>query len=67
MDYTVIGSNVNLAARLEASAEPGQILVTRRTLEPIKHQVDYEEIGDRSFKNIADPVRVYNVTGFKST
>lgn len=65
MEYTVLGSNVNLAARLEHSAQPGQILVTRRTLEPIKDLVDYEELGSMSFKNVAEPVAVFNVKGLK--
>jgi len=66
MEYTVLGANVNLAARLEAAAQPGQILVTRRTLEPIKDAVTYEELGPMTFKNIAEPVNVFNITGLKS-
>lgn len=65
MEYTVLGSNVNLAARLQAAAKSGQILVTRRTLEPIKEAISYEELGSMTFKNIAEPVAVFNVTGLK--
>jgi class 3 adenylate cyclase len=65
MEYTVLGSNVNLAARLQAAAKPGQILVTRRTLEPIKEAICYEDLGSMTFKNIAEPVAVFNVTGLK--
>lgn len=39
--------------------------MTRRTLEPIKDAVTYEDLGSMSFKNIAEPVPVFNVTGLK--
>ncbi len=67
MEYTVLGSNVNLAARLQAAAKPGQILVTRRTLEPIKEAIRYEDLGSMTFKNIAEPVGVFNVTGLEGS
>lgn len=67
MEYTVLGSNVNLAARLQGAAKAGQILVTRRTLEPIKDALTYEELGSMTFKNIAEPVPVFNVTGVKES
>jgi class 3 adenylate cyclase len=60
-DYTVIGTQVNLAARLESMAKPGQILVAHRTYSRVKHHVEAEAIGEIKVKGIHSPVMVYNV------
>lgn len=66
MDYTVIGGQVNLAARLEKMAKPGQILISYRTYELVRNIVDTEEIGEIEVKGIHRPVMVYNVLSLKS-
>jgi len=57
------GEGVNLAARLEAFAEPGGICVSGRVQEDVqgKLPVSFEDLGGQQFKNIARPVRVYRV------
>ncbi len=45
MDYTVIGDTVNVAARLEAIARPGQILMTRATMERLGDEFDADAMG----------------------
>jgi class 3 adenylate cyclase len=60
-DYTVIGTQVNLAARLESMAQPGQILVAHRTYSRAKNHVEAEAIGEIKVKGIHAPVMVYNV------
>jgi adenylate cyclase len=57
------GEGVNLAARLEALAEPGGICVSDRVQEDVRGKlaVAFEDIGWRQLKNIADPVRVHRV------
>jgi len=60
-DYTVIGTQVNLAARLESMAKPGQILVAHRTYSRVKDHVEAEAIGEIRVKGIHSPVMVYNV------
>ncbi len=60
-DYTVIGTQVNLAARLESMAKPGQILVAHRTYSRVKDHVEAEAIGEIKIKGIHSPVMVYNV------
>jgi class 3 adenylate cyclase len=60
-DYTVIGTQVNLAARLESMAKPGQILVAHRTYCRVKDHVEAEAIGEIRVKGIHFPVMVYNV------
>lgn len=59
----VYGDGVNLAARLEGIAGPGQIYISGGIYEQVKHKLvcGYESLGDRQVKNITDPVRVYRV------
>jgi class 3 adenylate cyclase len=60
-DYTVIGRHVNLAARLEQEAKPGQILISQRTTNLIKKETDVEKLGEIVMKGFENPVPVYNV------
>jgi class 3 adenylate cyclase len=60
-DYTVIGNQVNVAARLESLAKPGQILISRRTMSRVKGLVDAEMVGEIHVKGIHYPVTTYNV------
>jgi len=57
------GDGVNIAARLEALAEPGGICVSGRVQEDTQGKVDigFEDTGEQQLKNIARPVRVYRV------
>jgi class 3 adenylate cyclase len=61
MDYTVIGNQVNVAARLESLAKPGQILVSQRTYSRVSDIVDAEEMGEVKVKGIHTPVVTYNI------
>ena len=60
MDYTIIGNEVNLAARLQSHAEPGGILVTHETATLIKDTILTEEQEAVAMKG---PVRIYRVVG----
>ena len=57
----IFGDGVNVAARLEALAEPGGICVSRTVHEQILDKLSYqfEDLGEQGVKNIARPVRVY--------
>jgi formylglycine-generating enzyme required for sulfatase activity len=59
----VYGDGVNIASRLEATAEPGQVYISGGIYEQIKHKLvcGYESLSDREVKNITDPVTVYRV------
>ncbi len=59
------GDGVNIAARLEGMADPGGILVSGTTYDHVRNKVEagFKDLGVQSLKNIAEPVRVYRVTG----
>jgi class 3 adenylate cyclase len=63
MDYTIIGNEVNLAARLQSHAELGGILVGHETASLIKDAILTEEQEPISVKGFAHPVRIYQVVG----
>jgi class 3 adenylate cyclase len=60
-DDDIFGDGVNVAARLEALAEPGGICISRMVRDQIRDKQGYpfEDLGEQSVKNIARPVRVY--------
>ena len=60
-DDDIYGDGVNVAARLEALAEPGGICISRMVRDQIRDKLAYpfEDLGEQSVKNIARPVRVY--------
>src|SRR6202035_3458186 len=60
-DTDIFGDGVNVAARLEALAEPGGICISRSVPDNIRDKLPYpfEDRGEQSVKNIARPVRVY--------
>jgi class 3 adenylate cyclase len=63
MDYTIIGNEVNLAARLESHAEVGGILLAHETHSLVKDRVLAEEGDTLTVKGFAKPVRTYSVVG----
>jgi len=62
MDYTAIGRQVNLAARLQVSCRPGKILLSHATWVFVRDQIACEAKGEIQVKGIRDAVRVYEVT-----
>jgi adenylate cyclase len=59
----IFGDGVNVAARLEGIAEPGGICVSGKVHDEIRARIglDYEDLGPKQLKNIAEPVRVYGI------
>ncbi len=62
-DGDIFGDGVNIAARLEALAEPGGICVSRGVRDHLrKHRiVVFDDLGEQKVKNIAHPVRAFKV------
>jgi class 3 adenylate cyclase len=59
----IYGDGVNVAARLESLADPGSIFISGSVHEQLgnKLAISYEDLGEQSVKNIAKPVRVFQV------
>ena len=67
-DGDIFGDGVNVAARLEAIADPGGVYISAAAYEQVRGKVEtvFEDLGLRELKNIAEPVRVYRAAGFGS-
>ena len=59
----IFGDGVNVAARLEALAAPGGIVISGKVHDEVQAKLDlaYEDLGPQRVKNIAEPVRTYAV------
>jgi adenylate cyclase len=59
----IVGDGVNIAARIEALAKPGSVCISHTVYEHVKNKLDldYRPLGSHRVKNIAEPVRAYEV------
>ncbi len=59
----IFGDGVNIAARLEALAQPGTICISHTVYDQVRNKLDldYRPLGSHRVKNIAEPVRAYAV------
>jgi adenylate cyclase len=64
-DGDIFGDGVNIAARLEALAEPGGICVSARVQEHVAGKLDlaFRDLGEQRLKNIGRPVRAFAIDG----
>ena len=62
-DGDIFGDSVNIAARLEALAQPGGICVSARVQEDAAGKLDlaFEDLGEQQLKNITRPVRAFRI------
>ncbi len=60
----ILGDGVNIAARLEAIAEPGSICISRQAYDQVegKLALQFRELGFQNLKNIAKPVEVFAIS-----
>ena len=61
MDYTIIGAEANLAARLEAAAEPGGIVMSYETYAHVRDMVAAEAMPPMRFKGISREIIPYAI------
>ena len=61
VDYTVLGSPVNLAARLEAACGPQEILVSPETKSLVEKVFEFEEKKPIKFKGFSEPIKPYQL------
>ena len=61
LDYTIIGDVVNTAARLQAAAGPGQIIISEKSHEQIKESFKCLRVDEVQLKNKSKPVVIYEV------
>jgi TolB-like protein/class 3 adenylate cyclase/Flp pilus assembly protein TadD len=61
----ILGDGVNIAARLEGICEPGGVLISGAAYDHVRGRIDaaFGDLGEKTLKNIAQPVRVYAVRG----
>jgi TolB-like protein/Flp pilus assembly protein TadD len=59
----IFGTGINVAARLQALAEPGGICVSQPVRDQIRHSLGLacDDLGNQTMKNIAEPVRAFRV------
>ena len=67
MNYTVIGDNVNLAARLYNVAKAGEIIISDYTYQEVKDIVVGDELEPVTVKGKKDPIRIYNIVDVKES
>src|ERR1039457_3116065 len=60
----IYGDGVNVAARLEALADPGGIMVSRNVYDQVRDKLSFgfEDLGEQTVKNIARPIGVHRVS-----
>jgi adenylate cyclase len=63
VDYTVLGSSVNIASRLESGvAKPGQLVISQNTLDRVMGSFNTESLGEFALKGLQQKMPVYSVT-----
>jgi TolB-like protein/class 3 adenylate cyclase/Tfp pilus assembly protein PilF len=61
----IYGAGVNVAARLEALAQPGSLCISEAVYQAVNHKVEacYDALGPQSLKNVAKPINAWHVRG----
>jgi len=65
-EYTALGDAMNVAARMQASADPGSVLITASTHRLLGDAFETEDIGEIAVKGKAEPVHAYRVLAPKA-
>ncbi|HET6823554.1 MAG TPA: adenylate/guanylate cyclase domain-containing protein [Anaerolineales bacterium] len=65
MEYSALGDAINLAARMEQTAQPGTVQVAHDTYKLIKNLFEFKSLGGVTVKGKSEPVLAYQVIGRK--
>ena len=63
MDYTAIGDTTNVAARLQSTAAPGEILISEATRRTVEGYIEYAALSPAVVKGKSQPVQIFRLTG----
>ena len=63
LNYTILGSAVNLASRLETTSNPDKITISHMTWSLIKSEITCEPKSEITIKGFSEPVKIYEVVG----
>jgi class 3 adenylate cyclase/tetratricopeptide (TPR) repeat protein len=66
MEYTALGNAINLAARMEQTAQLGTVQIAEATHKLVAPLFEFEDLGGIQVKGIREPVQAYHVLGIKS-
>ena len=66
VEYTAIGDTMNLAARMEQTAQPGSVQITEQTFKLVDPWFEFEALGEIQVKGKREPVPVYRVLHIKA-
>ena len=66
MSYSALGDTVNVASRLQATAEPGSVCITRATFDLVNGFVDVTPLGAHQFKGKAQTIEVYRLDALRT-
>ena len=65
-EYTALGDAVNVAARVQTSAEPGTVVVSANSQRFVTDAFDFEDLGQVALKGKAEPVQLFRVVGLRA-
>ncbi|MDL2335785.1 MAG: adenylate/guanylate cyclase domain-containing protein, partial [Chloroflexota bacterium] len=65
-EYTALGDAVNVAARVQTAAQPGDVLISAMTQRHVMTTFDFEDLGGVQVKGKSEPVHLYKVVGLQA-
>ena len=65
MDYTAVGDTTHIAARLQAMAAPGEVLIAKSTFEHVHSVIDTRQLAPLTIKGKSQPLEVHRVVGVR--
>lgn len=65
-EYTALGDAVNVAARVQTAAQPGDVLISAMTQRFVMATFDFQDLGGVQVKGKSEPVHLYKVVGLQA-